>query len=100
MNNLPKSPMIGEVRNQELLSSATSYVYKQTPAGDLLAHFFFPPDFNYEVDRRPMVIFFHGGLWDITAATQFVPHCHHFASRGMVAATVEYRTKALKDGTP
>jgi|TARA_B110000914_G_scaffold123436_1_gene107799 acetyl esterase len=100
MNNLPKSPMIGETRTQELLSSATSYIYKQTPAGDLQAHFFFPPDFDYEVDRRPVIIFFHGGLWDITAATQFVPHCHHFASRGMVAATVEYRTKALQNGTP
>lgn len=100
MNNLPKSPVIGEARNQELLSSATSYIYKETPAGDLQAHFFFPPDFNYETDRRPVIIFFHGGLWDISAPTQFIPHCHHFASRGMVAATIEYRTKALFDGTP
>lgn len=100
MNNLPKSPMIGEARNQELLSSATSYIYKETTKGDLQAHFFFPPDFNYETDRRPAIIFFHGGLWDISAPTQFIPHCHHFASRGMVAATVEYRTKALFDGKP
>ena len=100
MKNLPKSPMIGEARNKELLSSATTYIYRQTPAGDLHAHFFFPHNFDYQRDRCPAIVFFHGGLWDISAPTQFVPHCHHFASRGMVAATVEYRTKALFDGTP
>ena len=100
MNIPPKSPMIGEARNKELLSSATTYIYRQTPSGDLHAHFFFPPDFNYLEARAPSIIFFHGGLWDISAPTQFVPHCHHFASRGMVAVTVEYRTKALFNGTP
>ncbi len=100
MNIPPKSPIIGEARNQQLLSSATSYVYQQTPAGELMAHFFFPPDYDYQVDRRPVVVFFHGGLWDISAPAQFIPHCHHFASRGMVAITVEYRNKAHLDGTP
>jgi len=100
MNTLPKSLMIGEARNLELLAAATTYVYNQTPAGDLQAHFFFPPNFNYLTDRRPAIVFFHGGLWDISAATQFIPHCHHFASRGMVAITVEYRTSAKLGGTP
>ena len=100
MNNLPKSPMIGAARNKELLSSATTYVYRETPSGDLHAYFFFPPGFNYLEAKAASIIFFHGGLWDISAPTQFVPHCHHFASRGMVAVTVEYRTKALFEGTP
>ncbi|MEJ6582089.1 MAG: alpha/beta hydrolase [Akkermansiaceae bacterium] len=100
MNTLPKSLMIGEARNQELLAAATTYVYNQTPEGDLQAHFFFPPNFNYLTDRCPAIVFFHGGLWDISAATQFIPHCHHFASRGMVAITVEYRTTAKMNGTP
>lgn len=100
MNNLPKSPMIGEARNKELLSTATTYIYRQTPVGELHAHFFFPPEFDYQRDRAASIIFFHGGLWDISAPTQFIPHCHHFASRGMVSVTVEYRTKALYDGTP
>jgi acetyl esterase len=100
MNPPPKSPIIGEARNQELLSAATSYIYHQTPEGNLMAHFFFPPEFDYETDQRSVIIFFHGGLWDISAATQFIPHCHHFASRGMVAITVEYRNKAHFNGTP
>lgn len=100
MNTLPKSLMIGEARNQELLAAATTYVYNRTPEGDLHAHFFFPPGFNYVTDRCPAIVFFHGGLWDISAATQFIPHCHHFASRGMVAITVEYRSRTKLNGTP
>jgi len=100
MNIPPKSPMIGEVRNQKLLSSATSYIYQQTPKGDLMAHFFFPADYDYEVDQRPTVVFFHGGLWDLSAPAQFIPHCHHFTSRGMVAISIEYRNSAHLDGTP
>ena len=100
MSNLPKSPLIGDARNQEILSSATTYLYRETPVGSLQAHFYFPPGFDYQSDRCPAIFFFHGGLWDISAPTQFVPHCHHFASRGMVTATLEYRTKALFDGSP
>lgn len=47
-----------------------------------------------------MIVFFHGGMWDITAPTQFIPHCHHFASRGMIAVTAEYRTQAKFNGGP
>lgn len=100
MSTLPKPPPIGEARNREILSSATTYVYHETPSGKLLAHFFFPAGFDHTRDRKAAIFFFHGGLWDITAPTQFVPHCHHFVARGMVAATMEYRTAALFDGTP
>lgn len=100
MSNFPKPPPLGEARNREILASAITYLYRKTPSGDLLAHFFFPPGFDYQRDRKPAIVFFHGGLWDISAPTQFVPHCHHFTSRGMVAATLEYRTRALFDGTP
>lgn len=100
MNPLAKSLMIGETRDQELLGSATTYVYEQTPDGDLNAHFFFPPEFDYKTDRRAVILFFHGGMWDISAPTQFIPHCHHFASRGMIAVTAEYRTQAKLNGGP
>lgn len=100
MSHPTKSPPIGDARNREMLASATTYLYRETPSGELRAHFFFPPAFNYRTDQKPAFIFLHGGLWDISAPTQFVPHCHHFSIRGMVTATLEYRTKALYDGTP
>lgn len=100
MDPLQKSPLIGAARDQELLSAATTYVYQQTPGGTLNAHFFFPAGFNHKTDCRPAIVFFHGGLWDISAPTQFVPHCHHFASRGMIAITVEYRNCVHLGGNP
>lgn len=100
MNPLAKSLMIGEAREQELLGAATTYVYKTTPEGDLNAYFFFPPEFDHTTQKRPVIVFFHGGMWDISAPSQFIPHCHHFAARGMIAVTVEYRTKVKMNGGP
>lgn len=100
MNPLAQSLMIGEARDQELLGNATTYVYEETPEGELNAYFFFPPEFDHTSQKRPVIVFFHGGMWDISAPTQFIPHCHHFASRGMIAVTVEYRTKVKFNGGP
>ncbi len=100
MNRPLKAPIIGEAREQEILETGTRYVYQQRPEGDLHAHFIFPMDFDYEVDRRAAIIFFHGGSWDISAPNQFIPHGHHFASRGMVAIAAEYRTKNKFGGGP
>ncbi|MFD2257929.1 alpha/beta hydrolase [Luteolibacter algae] len=86
---LQKVAPIGESRDKELLKSASSYVYKSQDGIDLLAHVFFPA--NSGETNRPAVVFFHGGFWDAAMVTQFVPHCHHFASRGAVSITFEYR---------
>lgn len=90
MSLLQQLPLIGQARQREMLKSATTYTYQETPQGPVQAHFFVPADFR-PGDRRPVVIFFHGGFWDSPMATQFVPHCLHFASRGAVAVAVETR---------
>lgn len=81
---------IGEARDREILKDAATYVYEQRPEGDVLAHLFFPPKATTE--PRPVIVFFHGGLWDTPTPTQFVPHCLHFAGRGAVAVAAETRT--------
>lgn len=86
---LQKLPAIGEARDRRLLEDASSYVYHQTPQGEVLAHVFLPK--TPAVVPRPVVVFFHGGLWDTPMATQFVPHCLHFADRGAVAVAAETR---------
>lgn len=73
-----------------MLKSATSFAYSETPEGPLHAHFFTPPGFE-PGDKRPLMVFLHGGLWDTAMATQFVPHCLHFAARGAVPVTLETR---------
>jgi acetyl esterase len=93
---LQKSPPIGEARDRRLLEDASSYVYRQTPQGEVQAHLF-RPDAAASAPR-PVVVFFHGGLWDAPMHTQFVPHCLHFASRGAVAVAAETRILS-KHGT-
>jgi acetyl esterase len=88
---------IGEARDREILKDAATYVYEQRAEGDILAHVFLPP---LSGDTpRPVVVFFHGGMWDSPTPTQFVPHCLHFASRGAVAVAAETRTFAKHQTT-
>ncbi|MEM9080843.1 MAG: alpha/beta hydrolase, partial [Verrucomicrobiota bacterium] len=70
------------------------------PEGSLTAHFLTPPHHNPKNDHRPCIVFFHGGLWDTSMATQFVPHCHHFTTRGAVTLTVEYRVSSKHNTGP
>ena len=93
---LLKIAPIGESRDKELLKSASSYEYSSPGGTGLIAHVFFPE--GPLSNMRPAVAFFHGGFWDSQMVSQFVPHCHHFASRGAVAVTFEYRV-ASKGGT-
>jgi acetyl esterase len=87
---LQKVAPIGEARDREILKDASTYIYDETPQGDILAHVFLPE--NSALKPRSVIVFFHGGLWDTPTPTQFVPHCLHFASRGAVAVAAETRT--------
>ncbi|MBK1883013.1 alpha/beta hydrolase [Luteolibacter pohnpeiensis] len=93
---LQKVAPIGEAREREMLKDSASYIYHQTPDGDVLAHVFLPQQPSEK--PAPVVVFFHGGFWDSSMPTQFVPHCLHFASRGAIAVAAETRT-ASKNGT-
>lgn len=95
---LQKVAPIGEARDKEILKEGQAHIYRQTPQGDVQAHFFFPPDELECLRDRPVVVFFHDGFWDSAMPTQFVPHCLHFASRGAVAVAAETRL-ASRNGT-
>jgi acetyl esterase len=45
-------------------------------------------------DRRPVVLFIHGGGWGAGNPDQWFPQCRYFALRGLVGASVQYRLKA------
>ena len=82
----------------------------QTPAGDcaeravfltiegtpLHIHIFRPAPGG---GANPAVLFFHGGGWSGGGPGQFFSHARYFASRGMVAFSVQYRTHAEPDDT-
>jgi acetyl esterase len=90
MSDLVRVPPLGEARDRELLKHAVTYAYRETDSAPLHAHFFFPADFR-QGDRRPLVVFFHGGFWDASMRTQFAPHCNQLASRGAIAVAAETR---------
>lgn len=95
---LQKVAPIGESRDKEILKGASSYVYASHGGIDLLAHVFAPE--GPTAPGRPAVAFFHGGFWETAMVTQFVPHCHHFAGRGAVTVTFEYRVASKHQTGP
>ena len=44
-------------------------------------------------DRRPAIVFVHGGGWSNGNPDQWFPQCRYFALRGLVAASVQYRLR-------
>lgn len=89
---LQKVPAIGEARDRRLLEEASSYVYQQTPQGEIQAHVFLPK--SPSSTPRPVVVLFHGGMWESPMPTQFAPHCMHFAAHGAVAVAAETRVSS------
>ena len=74
------------------LSEADVHIYK-TVDGTKLRLFVVAPSDLEEDDRRPAIVFYHGGGWRGGNPSQFAPHSTYLASRGMVAVNVEYRLK-------
>ncbi len=74
-------------------------VYKRV--GDVkLRLFVHEPKGHQASDKRPAIVFFFGGGWVGGSPRQFQPHAAYFASRGMVAMTVEYRVRSRHKVAP
>ena len=69
-----------------------SLVYKTVGEAKLKA-FVYAPAGHQPTEKRPAIVFFFGGGWVGGSPRQFDQHARYLASRGMVAITVEYRTK-------
>ena len=95
----PSPAPLSEERERELLKDAKEHIYQQEDGCELKAYCFNPPNHD-PAELKPAIIFFHGGLWDVSMPTQFAPHCLHFASRGMVAVCVEYRVDTKHQASP
>lgn len=74
-------------------------VYKNTPQGALKLHLSLPVDWKPS-DQRPAIVFFFGGGWKNGSYVQFVAQSDYFASRGMVAASADYRIESIHHTTP
>ncbi len=72
--------------------SREEIVFRTTPQGELKMTFFYPDGWK-ATDKRPGIVFFFGGGFVGGEAKQFFSKSGYLASRGMVAASAEYRIK-------
>jgi len=72
-------------------------LYKSIDNIDLNLHVYRPEKFNSSKIYK-CIVFFHGGGWNSGNPEQFQRQSRYFASRGMVAVSVEYRIRN-KHGT-
>ncbi len=79
--------------------SGEKHIYKKVDDRELVLYVTSPEDIKPD-DRRPAVVFFHGGGWTGGAPGQFTEHAKYLASRGIVAVQVQYRLLKGKEKTP
>lgn len=60
---------------------------------------FLPPE-PASGGAAPVIVFFFGGGWNGGSPSQFFPQASHFAARGMIAISAEYRTRTSHGTTP
>lgn len=72
------------------------FVYKQSAGVPQELEVYFPPNWKAGGPKVPGVLLFHGGSWRGGTLDQFRNAARYFASRGLVAATANYRM--LKKG--
>jgi acetyl esterase/lipase len=65
-------------------------VYKKVEGRELKLYLVKPADWK-ATDRRPAIVFFHGGGWTGGSPSAFDTQAQYLATRGMVCALVEYR---------
>lgn len=73
--------------------------YKKAADADLELHMFAPKN-DGDVKARPAIVFFFGGGWSVGTPIQFYPECAHFAERGFVAISADYRIASAHRSTP
>ncbi|UMB62096.1 alpha/beta hydrolase fold domain-containing protein [Lutibacter sp. A80] len=69
-------------------------VYKKIDSIELKLHIFnsFPLDTE---KKKACIVYFFGGAWKVGSPLQFYRECAYFASKGMVAISVDYRIKQV-----
>jgi acetyl esterase len=79
------------------IEPTSKVVYKTIGDQKLSLHVFNPKDFSPS-DRRTCFLVIHGGGWAGGNPRRLYPYAAHFASRGMVGISLEYRLANAKTG--
>lgn len=95
------APAAQAVTLDELTSDTTApvaYTYKTTSDGPLQA-FVYRPEGWQASDRRPVVVYIHGGGWTAGGPANHDADAKYFARRGLVAINVAYRLSDMPSPT-
>lgn len=74
-------------------------IYKTVAGRELYLTIVNPPEWK-ATDKRPAMVFFHGGGWTGGTPTQFTQHSAYLATRGLVCIQVQYRLLDKKTNEP
>ena len=74
-------------------------LYKSTNEGELNLFVYKPSEFDIK-KKYSCIVFFHGGGFNSGTPDQFQRQSRYFASRGMVAVSVEYRIRNVHGTSP
>ncbi|MCX7429689.1 MAG: alpha/beta hydrolase [Planctomycetia bacterium] len=88
-------PIVGSAADVAAIQAdpaAKRYVYKHSEGKPLGIEVFSPKDHDPATRKVAGIILFHGGNWTDGSPAEFHDVCRYFASRGLVAATADYRT--------
>lgn len=95
----PQLARVDDFKDMFAGGEKATYVYKTIGDVALKINLYLPKD-HKPTDRRPAIVFFFGGGWVGGSSGQFTPQAEYLASRGMVAATVDYRIRSKHGTTP
>jgi acetyl esterase/lipase len=89
----------GKLSAQIMSGTVSEFIYKHSDSTKLKMKVWNPPD-KQLTKKYPAIIFFFGGGWKQGNMQQFEAHAKYFASKGLVAVTVDYRVAQLHHTTP
>ena len=75
----------------------TMWTYKKIDGKELQLSVFLPEGYEDSKERFPTFVVYHGGSWAVGEANWHYPDCEYWASRGMIAVSVDYRL-SKRDG--
>jgi acetyl esterase len=99
-------PVFGRAADPSPLPDAPgkAYLYKHSGGKPRAIEVFVPERHDPAARKVPGILLFHGGNWTDGSLAAYRGECRYFASRGLVAATVDYRMLPLhgpdKDSDP
>jgi acetyl esterase/lipase len=85
------APLLAEPAYPPTFTDARVETYLKIDSTELKLWIFGESDPNA---KKPAIVFFFGGGWNSGSPAQFEDQARHFATRGMIAITADYRVKS------